>query len=209
MPNDVIYALTQRHRVFNGTNAEDMLAAVQGAGYPDSYISASANYPGASATLQITTDTNLNNGPYPIDFTVGSSWGFSAGGMYPSFSMADEGIFVPLKQYVEDLATPIATAAASAAVAALPLPALAVGYAVTPNLIVGASATVTVPMVPSLPDAGYNVAVALSGSAQLLGALQILSATVVSASSVDVSVRNNGLLTLGGATVLVTALHNG
>jgi hypothetical protein len=84
-----------------------------------------------------------------------------------------------------------------------------VGYAVTPSLIIGASATVAVPMVPALPDAGYNVAVALAGSSQLLGALAILSATVVDADTVNVVIQNNGLLTLAGATVLVTALHNG
>jgi len=63
--------------------------------------------------------------------------------------------------------------------------------------------------VPALPDAGYNVAVALAGSSQLLGALAILSATVAGSAQVDVVVQNNGLLTLAGATVLVTALHNG
>jgi len=88
-------------------------------------------------------------------------------------------------------------------------PTLAVGYAVTPSLGIGASATVSVDMVPALPDAGYNVAVALAGSAQLLGALAILSATVAGSAQVDVVVQNNGLLTLAGATVLVTALHNG
>lgn len=90
-----------------------------------------------------------------------------------------------------------------------PTATLAVGYAVTPSLGVGASATVAVDMVPALPDSGYNVGVALAGSAQLLGALAILSATVVDADTVNVVIQNNGLLTLSGATVLVTALHNG
>lgn len=195
MPNDVLYALIQRHRVFDGTNAPDMLAAMNLSGFPDAYISASASYPGASATLQIMTDTNPNNGPYPVNFTVGSSWSFAVGGMIPEQYLTDNSFVVPLADFIRDHA---------------PQPALAVGYEITPSLGPGASATVSVPMVPDLPDAGYNVAVALAGSTQLLGSLQILGHTVVSASAVNVSVQNNnGLLTLAGATVLVTALHNG
>lgn len=196
MPNDKVFAQTQKHRVFNGSNAADMLAAIQSI-YPAATITASANYPGLTATVQILTDIP-DNGGYPANFAVGDSWSFTTGGMCPAATLADSQLFVDLESYV-----------ASAVAAAVPTPALAVGYAVTPNLIVGASATVSVPMVPPLPDAGYNVAVALSGSAQLLGALQILNVSVVSASAVDVVVKNNGLLTLGGATVLVTALHNG
>lgn len=89
-------------------------------------------------------------------------------------------------------------------------PTISVGYETTPNLSAGASATVNVPMVPALPDAGYAIAVSLAGSSQLLGALAILSSTVAGSAQVDVVVQNtDGLLTLGGATVLVTALHNG
>lgn len=188
MPNDVIFAVTQRHRIFDGTNAADMLAAIN-ISYPDAVISASANYPGASATMTVQPWPGYN-----INFAVGDSWNSVSGGQYPAASLADDSFVVPLEEYI---------------LARVPQAALAVGYATTPNLGVGASATVTVDMVPALPDSGYNVAVALAGSAQLLGALQILGHAVVSASAVDVSVQNNGLLTLGGATVLVTALHNG
>lgn len=193
MPNDVIYVLSHRHRVFDGTNIAELLEVLDVA-YPDGYVSASASYPGASATFSFVTDTNPNNGPVTIDFQVGDSWLPIQNGRYPAAVLADTSYAVPLVEYIRDNA---------------PQAALAVGYGVVPSLLVGASATVTVPMVPSLPDAGYSVAMALAGSAQLLGALQILGHTVVSASAVDVSVRNNGLLTLGGATVLVTALHNG
>lgn len=188
----VIYAQVQRHTVFDGTNAEQMLVAVQ-SNWANASISGSSNYPGASATLQVMTDT-IPNGGYQVNFAVGDSWLISSAGMYPASSLADEQYYVDLDAYV---------------LARIPQPALAVGYASTPNLGAGASATVSVDMVPSLPDSGYNVAVSLAGSAQLLGALSIIGYSVVSASAVNVDVQNNGLLTLGGATVLVTALHNG
>ncbi len=195
MPNDVIYVPCHVHRVFDGTNLPDMLEKLA-ISYPAGYVSASASYPGASATFQWTTDTNPNNGPYTIDFAVGDSWLSVQNGLYPASLLADPTQYaVPLAEFVRDNA---------------PQPALAVGYEITPNLLAGASATVQVAMVPGLPDAGYNVAVALTGSAQLLGSLQILGHTVISASAVNVSIQNNnGLLALGGATVLVTALHNG
>jgi hypothetical protein len=201
---DVVYAMSQRHHVFDGTDAPALLAAIQ-VTYPDAVISASANYPGASAMVSVDPYSG-----YTLNFAAGDSWGYATNGQYPGASLADPNFGVPLEAYVTAVAGPIATAAASAAVAAIPQPALAVGYEITPNLLAGASATVQVPMVPGLPDAGYNVAVALAGSSQLLGSLQIIGHTVVSASAVNVSVQNtNGLLTLGGATVLVTALHNG
>lgn len=195
MPNDVIFVLTQRHRVFDGTNLDDIVDAII-IPYPNSTVTASANYPGASATFQVTTDTPLNGGQ-EINFSVGDGWLISMNERYPAEVLANEAFVVPLADFIAGQ---------------LPVPAaltLAVGYAVVPSLVVSASATVTVPMVPALPDAGYSVAVALAGSAQLLGALAILGHTVVDADTVEVTVQNNGLLTLGGATVLVTALHNG
>jgi hypothetical protein len=193
----LIYVPVFRHRIFDGTNADDMLAGML-APYPASYISASANYPGASATLQIRTDTSENGG-FANNFSVGDSWQLNGNyGQVPYYSLADINYAVPLSAFCD---TRVALAITN--------PTLAVGYAVTPSLIIGASATVAVPMVPSLPDAGYNVAVALAGSSQLLGALAILGHSVVDADTVNVVIQNNGLLTLAGATVLVTALHNG
>lgn len=190
--SEVIYALTQRHLVFDGGNLPEILAAAK-ISWAGAYISASASYPGASATFTLMTDTTENGG-YACDFLVGDSWGVAAGGRFAAETLADAGYAVPLAEFVRVNA---------------PQPALAVGYGVVPTLAGGDTDTVTVPMVPSLPDDGYNVSIALAGAAQLLGSLQIIGHDVVSASAVDVSVRNNGILALGGATVLVTALHNG
>lgn len=196
MPNDVIYVPVQKHRVFDGTNIPDMLDRLLPL-WSEGYISASANYPGASATFSFTTDPNPNNAPQTFNYAVGDSVLINVGGPYTAAVLADDTFVVPLESFILDHSP------------AVPSPTLAVGYAVTPSLGIGASATVSVPMVPALPDSGYNVGVALAGSAQLLGALAILSATVVDTDTVNVVVQNNGLLTLGGATVLVTALHNG
>lgn len=198
MPNDYFYLNTIVHRIFDGTNAPDILAGFL-APYPNAYISASANYPGPSATLQIRTDTPENAG-FANNFSVGDAWQLNGNyGVFSAAVLTDTTYAIPASAFVDSR---IALAA--------PYPTLAVGYATTPNLTAGASTTVEVPMVPALPDSGYNVGVALAGSSQLLGALAILSATVAGSAQVDVVVQNtDGLLTLGGATVLVTALHNG
>jgi hypothetical protein len=191
--DDAYYAMTQRHRVFTGFNAESVLEDVL-IGWPNATITASTDYPGETAMLEITTDIP-NNGGYPAQFHVGDSWHAVSGTLYTVAMKADTTYMVPLADFVRDVA---------------PQAAMAVGYGTTPSLAVGASATVTVPMVPDLPEEGHNVAIGLAGSAQLLGALQITGHTVVSASAVDVSVRNSfGSQALGGATVLVTALRNG
>lgn len=198
MTTDFVYVPTYLFRLFDGTNAPDILAPIQ-LGYPNAYISASANYPGSAATLQIKTDPDPNNAPATYNFQAGDYWQLNQfGGVFSPEVLADVSYAISASAFVSEQVA-----------AVLPTATLAVGYAVTPNLAVGASATVSVDMVPALPDAGYNVGVALAGSAQLLGALAILSATVAGSAQVDVVVQNNGLLTLGGATVLVTALHNG
>lgn len=191
---DTVYALTHRNLVFDGTNVQDLLDFVHMAGYPNAYISASANYPGASATLTMYNDL-ISEGGTPYNFAVGDAWNLPSNSFYAASVLTNTAYGVDLDAFV---------------LARIPAATLAVGYATTPNLGAGASATVQVPMVPSLPDAGYNVGVALSGSAQLLGALGILGYDVVDADTVEVRIQNtDGLLTLGGATILVTALHNG
>lgn len=191
---ETVYALTHRNLVFDGTNVEDLLDFVHMAGYPNAYISASANYPGASATLSMMNDLPEESGQL-VTFAVGDAWNLPYNGKMPASALADTAYGVDLDAYI---------------LARIPAATLAVGYATTPNLGAGASAAVNVPMVPSLPDAGYNVGVALTGSAQLLGALAILGYDVVDADTVEVRIQNtNGLLTLAGATILVTALHNG
>lgn len=172
---------------YTGSNLAEMTEAASSY-YPHTV----ANYPTAfvSAYYVNGNDLKIETDIYNFTMTPGM-WLFQDGG---NVGTTNDGVNIAA------LYTPVTE---------VPSPTLAVGYAVTPSLIVGASATVAVPMVPALPDAGYNVAVALAGSAQLLGALAILSATVAGSAQVDVVVQNNGLLTLGGATVLVTALHNG
>lgn len=96
---EVIYAMTQRHQVFDGTDAPDLLAAVQYY-YPAAYISASASYPGPEATVQIITDTNPNNAPMTFNFAAGDSW--FQGGMFPAASLADTSFAVPLETYILD-----------------------------------------------------------------------------------------------------------
>ena len=91
----------------------------------------------------------------------------------------------------------------------IPTPTHSLGYASVPSLLTTQQTTVSVALTPSLPSSAYNASAALTGNAQLLGDLAINSVTVAGAAQVDVVVQNNGLLTLSGATVLVTALHNG
>jgi len=195
---DPIFVSVSPVKVFDGFNQADMWSELL-LNWPNMTVTASSS-PSASATFTIVTDLP-NNGPQTLTWNVGD--GFSRlgpvlNGLVSAYTIANEPTVTDLGAFVD---TRIAAAA--------PVPTLAVGYAITPSLVVGASATVAVPMVPALPDSGYNVAVALAGSAQLLGALAILSASVVDTDTVNVVVQNNGLLTLAGATVLVTALHNG
>lgn len=196
MPDYDFYTTVFPVLVFDGFNQQEMWDDLL-LQYPNMTVTASSS-PSASATFTIVTDLP-NNGPQTHNYSVGD--GFSRIGPgygYMSSTTLADILFVQIENYVDGRIA-----------AAAPAPTLAVGYAVTPSLGIGASATVNVDMVPALPDSGYNVAVALAGSSQLLGALAILSATVAGSAQVDVVVQNNGLLTLAGATVLVTALHNG
>lgn len=81
------------------------------------------------------------------------------------------------------------------------------GNASVPTLLSNTQTTVSVNMSPALANVNYNVASVIIGSADLLTDLQILSTTIVDVDTVDVVVRNNGLLSLSGATVLVNAIH--
>lgn len=82
---------------------------------------------------------------------------------------------------------------------------LSVGAAAVPTLLAGAQVTVPVGMYPSLPSSSFTPHTQLFGGINL-GPLQVLSATPTSTSNVDVVVRNNGLLSLTGATLLVAAV---
>lgn len=82
---------------------------------------------------------------------------------------------------------------------------LSVGAAAVPLLLASASVTVPVTLYPALPDTSYTPHSHLFGGINL-GPLEILSSTVISTTVVDVVVRNNGLLSLTGATLLVSAI---
>lgn len=79
-----------------------------------------------------------------------------------------------------------------------------VGIAAVPTLLLGASTTVAVQLSPAMPDSSYT-ARAFKFAGVSLSDLNITSVTVVDADTVNVGVQNVGLLTLTGASVLVTA----
>lgn len=90
------------------------------------------------------------------------------------------------------------------------IPAAVTGLGVEPVPLLAGSqeTTVSVAIVPPMVDMDYTAAPALSGAVNLLGSLTVLSHTKVSESRVDVVVKNNGLLSLSGATVLVACVPN-
>lgn len=85
------------------------------------------------------------------------------------------------------------------------LQVLSVGVAETPLLLAGASAVVAVTLVPAMPDSSFNAYAQLFGAANILASLSITGVSVVDADTVNVTVQNTGLLTLGGAHVIVNA----
>lgn len=88
------------------------------------------------------------------------------------------------------------------------MPVTAIGVASVPTLLGATQTTVQVTIRPTLPSTSYSVASAVTGAVNLLASLSVLSTTVVSTSRVDVVVRNTGLLSLTGASVIVTAVMN-
>lgn len=92
--------------------------------------------------------------------------------------------------------------------AIIPSAVAGLGIEPVPLLAANAQTTVNVTIVPSMVDMDFTVAPALSGGSNLLANLAILSHTVISESQVDVVVKNNGLLSLSGAAVFVTAVPN-
>lgn len=79
-----------------------------------------------------------------------------------------------------------------------------VGVAAVPTLLLGASATVAVQLNPAMADSSYTAKAFKFASVSLVD-LQINSVTIVDADTVNVNVENTGLVTLSGASVLVTA----
>lgn len=79
------------------------------------------------------------------------------------------------------------------------------GQAAVPVLGAGASsAPISVEIKPGFSDATYKPTALVFGALSVLGALQVVSATVVDATHVAVVVKNTGLVSLGG-TALVLA----
>lgn len=80
---------------------------------------------------------------------------------------------------------------------------LSAGVKECPLLIVG-NTTVSVDIIPAMPDTSYTPSAQLFASVALLGTLSIASVTVVDTDTVNVVVNNSGLIGLNGAAILVT-----
>lgn len=97
-----------------------------------------------------------------------------------------------------------AEAAMVAAIAAIEA-TVSLGVANVPALGASQEEDVVVVLATSMPDDTYSVAPVLSGSGNLLSALTIVSYAIEDETQVTVRVRNNGLISLGGAKVIVLA----
>jgi len=83
---------------------------------------------------------------------------------------------------------------------------LAMGYALTPAITgSGGTANVAVDLNTSMSGTNYEASAALAGTSALLADLEITSVAITDSNTVTVTVQNNGLLALAGATVIVTA----
>lgn len=94
----------------------------------------------------------------------------------------------------------------------VPAPAdfrLSMGYALTPAILGGNSATVAVQISPGQASESYQARAVLTGASSLLSELEITSVSVVDTDTVNVVVHNTGLISLSGATVVVTTLSVG
>lgn len=85
---------------------------------------------------------------------------------------------------------------------------LAAGQGSVPTLVLNGTATVTVTVKPSFKDTAYQAVAQVIGGTSVLGALSVQSVTAMSVNTVNVVVKNTGLATLSGASVLVTAIHD-
>lgn len=88
--------------------------------------------------------------------------------------------------------------------AAVATPVRSIGVAPVPTLIASANTTVSVPLDPPMPDAGYSAVAKLFAGVNIAD-LEIVSVTVIDADTVDVEVENTGLVSLSGSNVLVIA----
>ena len=79
------------------------------------------------------------------------------------------------------------------------------GYALTPNIASSASANIAVDLDTTMSGTAYTARAVLTGTSTLLNDLVITGVTITDSNTVTVTVQNNGLLGLSGATVIVTA----
>lgn len=81
---------------------------------------------------------------------------------------------------------------------------LSVGAASVGTVLALATVVVAVPLITAMPSGSYTATAGLFGGLNL-GPLNITAVTVVDADTVNVTVQNTGLLSLGGAHIIVTA----
>lgn len=84
---------------------------------------------------------------------------------------------------------------------------LASGAAAVPaSLIGGGTVNVTVTISPAMPDADYKASAILTGSSTILGSLVVQGIVIKTPTTVQVSIKNNALISLSGGIVEVTAV---
>lgn len=195
----VTYARILELALYDGTNDADLLTTIQ-----QTFPSASAIGGTPGVTTIIRTDIP-DNGGQDYTFRIGDSWENAQGlQRMPYEGLNLPGFFVPLDQFITDVMT-------NGLAGLLPVPEFAGGYAAVPSLGIGGSATLTVPIKPTLPSAsGYTPVATVAGGLTLLGNLEIFGTpTMVGGSACSVGVRNTGLLSLGtGATVMVHCMKS-
>lgn len=85
-------------------------------------------------------------------------------------------------------------------------PDIAMGIATVPTIAGSTTVNVDVTIKPTVPSTSYSCSAVLTGSVSLLATLSLLSTTMLNTSTVRCSVRNTGLLSLGGAFLIATAV---
>jgi hypothetical protein len=85
---------------------------------------------------------------------------------------------------------------------------IALGFAPIPPLAASAQANIPVTLVPSFTTPNYVATAVVTGAVNLLASLSVVSVNITSPAIVSVVVRNTGLLSLSGGSVLVAAIHN-
>jgi hypothetical protein len=85
---------------------------------------------------------------------------------------------------------------------------ISLGVGSVPTLLGSAQATINVTLKPAFADTNYVATAIVTGAVNLLASLSVVSTSIVNATTVSVVVRNTGLLSLSGASILVAAVHN-